>query len=182
MIMKVLQFPLARITIGFVTGILVVYYFKPTVSFVFSTLFVAACVFVIAFFVSKRNAVNPIYFGLATYFLAFGIGASTQIIHTDSFQSTNYIHAKAVFEKPHLISVTIREKLRSSSFNDRYIVLVNEIDNAKTTGRVLLNVRKDSMNHSFEIGTHLKIEGSLYENSPAKNPNQFELILPIELF
>ena len=174
MTMKVLQFPLARITIGFVAGILVAYYFKPSVSFVFLQLFVAACAFVIAFFVSKKTAVNPIYFGLATYFLAFGIGASTQVIHTDSFQSTNYIHAKAVFEKPHLISVTIREKLRGSSFNDRYVVLVSQIDDSLKTGKILLNVRKDSLNHSFEIGTHLKINGSLHENRPAKNPNQFD--------
>jgi len=172
--MKVLQFPLARITIGFVAGILVAYYFKPAVLVVFSLLFIAVCTFIVAFFVSKRNAVNSIYFGLTTYFLAFGIGASTQIIHTDSFQSTNYIHAKAVFEEPHLISFTIREKLRSSSFNDRYIVLVNQIDDSLKTGKILLNVRKDSMNHSFEIGTHLKIIGSLYQNSPAKNPNQFD--------
>lgn len=174
MIMKVLQFPLARITIGFVAGILVAYYFKPTVLFVFSLLFVAFCAFVIAYFVSKRNAVNTIYFGLATYFLAFGIGESTQIIHTDSFQFTNYIHKKAIFDDSHLLSVTIREKLRSSSFNDRYIVLVNQIDDATSTGRMLLNVRKDSLNHPFEIGTHLQIKGSLYQNSPAKNPNQFD--------
>jgi competence protein ComEC len=172
--MKVLQFPLARITIGFVTGILVAYYFKPAVSLVFSILFIAICAFVVAYFVSKQNTVNAIYFGLATYFLAFNIGASTQIIHTDSFQESNYIHVKSIFDKPHLVSVIIREKLRSSAYNDRYIVLVNQIDDAATTGRILLNVRKDSLNHPFEIGTHLQINGSLYENSPAKNPNQFD--------
>lgn len=172
--MKVLQFPLSRISIGFVAGILVVYYLKPTVLLVFSLLFVAFCAFTIAYFVSKRNAVNAIYFGLATYFLAFGIGASTQIIHTDSFQSTNYIYAKAVFEEPHSVSVTIREKLRSSSFNDRYVVLVNQIDGVAKSGRLLLNVRKDSLNRTFEIGTRLQIKGSLYQNGPAKNPNQFD--------
>ena len=172
--MKVLQFPLARMTIGFLTGILVAYYFKPTPSFVFELLFIASCVFVIAYFFSKRNAANAIYFGLATYFLAFGIGASTQIIHTDSFQKSNYIHEKSIFDKPHLISVAIKEKLRSSAYNDRYIVLVNQIDGKKKSGRILLNVRKDSLNHSFEIGTHLQIKGSLYQNSPAKNPNQFD--------
>ena len=172
--MKVLQFPLSRISIGFVAGILVVYYLKPTVLLVFSLLFVAFCAFTIAYFVSKRNAVNAIYFGLATYFLAFGIGASTQIIHTDSFQSTNYIYAKAVFEEPHSVSVTIREKLRSSSFNDRYVVLVNQIDGLAKSGRLLLNVRKDSLNRTFEIGTRLQIKGSLYQNGPAKNPNQFD--------
>jgi competence protein ComEC len=172
--MKVLQFPLARMTIGFLTGILVAYYFKPTPSFVFELLFIASCVFVIAYFFSKRNAANAIYFGLATYFLAFGIGASTQIIHTDSFQKSNYIHEKSIFDKPQLISVAIKEKLRSSAYNDRYIVLVNQIDGKKKSGRILLNVRKDSLNHSFEIGTHLQIKGSLYQNTPAKNPNQFD--------
>ena len=172
--MKVLQFPLAKITIGFITGILVAYYFKPTIPLVFSFLFVAASSFIVAFFVSKKKDINPIYFGLTTYFLAFGIGASTQIIHTDSFQSSNYTRSKAAFENPHLVSFTIREKLRSSSFNDRYIVLVNQIDDSLKTGRLLLNVRKDSLNHSFEIGTHLQIKGSLYQNSPAKNPNQFD--------
>ena len=172
--MKVLQFPLSRISIGFVAGILVVYYLKPTVLLVFSLLFVAVCAFTIAYFVSKRNAVNAIYFGLATYFLAFGIGASTQIIHTDSFQSNNYIHHESIFEKKHLVSVTVREKLRSSSFNDRYVVLVNQIDGVAKSGRLLLNVRKDSLNRTFEIGTHLQIKGSLYQNGPAKNPNQFD--------
>ena len=172
--MKVLQFPLSRISIGFVAGILVVYYLKPTVLLVFSLLFVAVCAFTIAYFVSKRNAVNAIYFGLATYFLAFGIGASTQIIHTDSFQSNNYIHHESIFEKKHLVSATVREKLRSSSFNDRYVVLVNQIDGVAKSGRLLLNVRKDSLNRTFEIGTHLQIKGSLYQNGPAKNPNQFD--------
>lgn len=172
--MKVLQFPLARITIGFLTGILVGYYFKPAFLFVFSTLFIAVFAFVVAYFWSKRNSVNTIYFGLATYFLAFNIGTSTQIIHTDSFQKSNYIHQKGIFDRPHLVLVTVREKLRNSSFNDRYIVIVNEIDGTTNTGRILLNVRKDSLNHTFETGTHLQINGSLYQNSPAKNPNQFD--------
>lgn len=172
--MKVLQFSLARITIGFLTGILLAYYFKPAFSFVFSTLFIAVFVFAVAYFWSKRDSINGIYFGLATYFLAFNIGTSTQIIHTDSFQENNYIQEKSIFEKTHLVSVTIREKLRSSAYNDRYIVLVNQIDDKTNTGRIQLNVRKDSLTPPFEIGTHLQINSNLYQNSPAKNPNQFD--------
>jgi competence protein ComEC len=97
--------------------------------------------------VSKTRVAHPIYFGLATYFLAFGIGTSTQIIHTDSFQESHYIHHKAIFEKPHLVAVSVREKLRSSAYNDRYIVLVHQIDHVVNTGRILLNVRKDSLLH-----------------------------------
>ena len=172
--MKVLQFPLARITISFLAGILVAYYFQPNPQIVFTFLFIFICVFVIAYFLSKRDFVSPIYFGFTTYFLAFGIGATTQTIHTNSFQQSNYIQSKAIFEKPHLVAVTIREKLRSSAYNDRYIVIVNQVDVAVKTGRILLNVRKDSLKHSFEIGSHLQINGSLYKSGPAKNPNQFD--------
>ena len=173
-IMRVLHFPLARITIAFVIGILATYYFKPTVLSVFIALFATSCVFVIVYFLIKRNTVRSVYFGIATYFLAFIIGASTQIIHTDSFQESNYIHQEEIFEKPHIVSATIREKLRSSTYNDRYIVLVNHIDGATKTGRILLNIRKDSLSSPFETGTHLQINANLYQNSPAKNPNQFD--------
>ncbi len=172
--MKVVQFPLARITIGFLAGIVVGYYFQPNPQFVFSFLLGVFCVFIIVYLISRGKIINPIYFGLSTYFLAFGIGTSTQIIHTDSFQSSNYIHLKAIFEKPHLVEVTVREKMRSSSYNDRYIVLVNQVDHSVNKGRVLLNVRKDSLSHPFEIGTHLQINGNLYQNSAIKNPNQFD--------
>ena len=154
--------------------ILVAFYFQPNPQNIFAFLLLFICVFVIAYFVSKRDFVDPIYFGFATYFLAFGIGATTQIIHTNSFQQSNYIQSKAIFEKPHLVAVTVREKLRSSAYNDRYIVLVNQVDDAVKTGRILLNVRKDSLKQSFEIGSHLQINGSLYKSGPAKNPNQFD--------
>lgn len=172
--MKVLQFPLAKITIGFIVGIIIVHQFQLSVSVVFSTLGLAFVLFIITYFLTQKNRINSLYFGVATYLLAFGIGSSAQIIHTNSFQESNYIHSKAIFEKPHSISVIIREKLRSSIQNDRYIVLVNQVDNKAKTGRILLNIRKDSLNDAFEIGTHLQINGSLYQNSSAKNPDQFD--------
>lgn len=172
--MRVLQFPLARITIGFVLGILMAFYFKPSVWLVFSLLFIGFCAFVIAYLVAQKKVANPLYFGLTTFFLAVVIGLNTQIIHTASFQSSHYIHHKTIFEKRHIFFISIREKLRSSSFNDRYIALVNQIDGTVKSGKILLNVRKDSLNHPFEIGTRLQIDGILYANSPAKNPNQFD--------
>lgn len=172
--MKVLDFPLARITVVFLAGILFAYYFQPHPQLVLGLVFLAFCVFVLAYFVSRSKEMSPLYFGLSAYFLAFGIGCTTQIVHTNSYQESNYIHGKTVFEKPHLISVVVREKLRSSSYNDRYIVLVKKIDDSIKTGRILLNVRKDQLNRPIEIGAPLQITGSLYESGPAKNPNQFD--------
>ncbi len=169
-----MQFPLARITIGFVIGILLAYYSQPYPEIVFILLSIAILGFVVAYLFSIRNFVNTIYFGITTYILALGIGATTQIIHTNLYQKTNYIHTKNIFEKPHLVSVIIREKLKSSSFNDRYIALINQVDQTNSSGRILLNVQKDSLTPPFKIGSHLLIDGTLYKNKPAKNPNQFD--------
>ena len=73
-----------------------------------------------------------------------------------------------------MVSVTIREKLRSSSFSDRYIVLINSIDSENCSGKVLLNIRKDSLNPILAIGSHVQFYGDFVKNTPAKNPNQFD--------
>ena len=172
--MKVLQFPLARITFGFVLGIIAAFYLKPTASIAFILLLISFIAFGITYFLSRKNAIPPLFFGLVTCFLSFFIGTTTQITHNDFFQKSNYIHYSSIFEKPHLLSVTLREKLKSSNSNDRYIAIVNHIDQLESTGRVILNVRKDSLQHVFEIGNILQIKTTLQKNSPPNNPDQFD--------
>ena len=172
--MVLLKFPLAKITIAFVLGILISFYLKPSPDSVFVVLFLSVIIFSTTYFISKKNTLNSHSFGFATYFISIAIGATTQIIHTDSFQKTNYIHYQEVFEKPYYFSVSIREKLRSSIFNDRYIARITKIDETESSGRIIMNVKNDSRNHPFEIGTHLRVKGMLYKNSLTKNPNQFD--------
>lgn len=172
--MKVLQFPLARITIVFVLGILLAFYLKPNPEFAFVFLGITICTFCTAYFLLRKKFSKNIYFGITTYLLSFAIGVSTQIVHTDFYQKNNYVHHQTIFEKNHLITITLREKLKTTSFNDRYIALVNRIDKSERSGRIILNIRKDSLHHTFEIGNQLQIKGILYKNSAPKNPNQFD--------
>lgn len=172
--MKVLQFPLARITIVFVLGILLAFYLKPNPEFAFAFLGITICTFCTAYFLLRKKFSRTIYFGITTYLLSFAIGVSTQIVHTDFYQKSNYVHHQTIFEKNHLITITLREKLKTTPFNERYIALVNRIDKHERSGRIILNIRKDSLNHTFEIGNQLQIKGVLYKNSAPKNPNQFD--------
>lgn len=172
--MKVIEFPLTKITISFIIGILFAYYYKINPEHIVLILFTGTLTFTVALFYSKKRNVSPIIFGLSTYLLAFIIGLTTQVAHTESNQKKNYINYKALFDKKQELKVTVREKLRTSQYNDRYIVLVKKINDSETTGRILLNIRKDSLKQSLKIGTHLKISGILIENGKAKNPNQFD--------
>jgi competence protein ComEC len=172
--MKVLQFPLAKITIGFIAGIILGFYFLAQAHFLFILLAIVGFIFGFLFFLSKKQLHKNTSFGVATYLLSGVIGATTLVIHTDSFQKNNYLHQKAIFDKPHLVSVILREKLKSTSKNDRYVAIVNKIDNIKSSGRIILNFRKNSLNPTFEIGNALQILGRLYKNSVSKNPSDFD--------
>ncbi|WP_264566478.1 ComEC/Rec2 family competence protein [Flavobacterium sp. N3904] len=172
--MKVLQFPLIRITAAFILGILLAYFINPIPFVAFTFLSIATFIFSVIYFSTNLKSKFSMLFGIATFLLALSIGATTQIVHTDSFQKNNYTHSKDLFDKKHSFTVTLREKLKSSNSNERYIALVNSIDQKNYSGRIILNIRKDSLNHNFEIGNQLKIEASLYKNTPQKNPNQFD--------
>lgn len=172
--MKVLQFPLGRITIAFIAGILLTYSLKPILSIVFVFLLVTAIIFIGTYLFSKTNTKFQLLFGIVTYLLAFSIGIATQTVHTDSNQQNNYIHCKNIFEKNYTFTLTLREKLKPTAFNERYIAILNSVDQEKATGRILLNISKDSLRHSFVIGDQLKINALLYKTSSKKNPNQFD--------
>jgi competence protein ComEC len=172
--MKVLQFPLARITIAFIAGILLAYFLKPIPPIAFVFLAVTSIIFIETYYSRKTNTKSQLRFGIATYLLAFFIGITTQTVHTDSNQKSNYTHHKNIFEENHTFTLTLREKLKSTAFNERYIALINSIDQEKSSGRILLNISKDSTKHCFVIGSQLKINALLYKNTSQKNPNQFD--------
>jgi competence protein ComEC len=172
--MKVLQFPLARITIGFVLGIAITFYIKPAPAFLFRLLAIALMLFCTSYYLQKKILKNTIYFGLSSYLLSFMIGAATLIVHTDCYQQSNYTNDSNVFEKLQLVSLVVREKLKGSNSNDRYIALINQIGNKNYSGKILLNIRKDSARPAFETGTLLRIKGVLYKNKLPNNPNQFD--------
>lgn len=172
--MKVLHFPLARITIGFILGILFAFYLQPSISAVFIAIITSVSIFILFYFLSKNKTKLSLYFGVGTYFLSFIIGISTHIAHTDYFQKSNYIHNTAIFEQPHFISLTIREKMKSSPYSDRYIAIVNHIGQKEQTGRIILNIQNDSLHHNLQVGNSLLIKGTLTKNKPPNNPNQFD--------
>ncbi|MFA9186694.1 ComEC/Rec2 family competence protein [Flavobacterium sp. FBOR7N2.3] len=172
--MKVLQFPLARITIGFLLGILTAFYFHPNPNLVFGFLFVLLALLILLFFGTKRTKNTPFYFGILTYSISFLIGISSLIVQTNSLEKNNYSNDNSIFEKEISITLIIREKLKNTSYNKRYIALVQTINNKNYSGRVLLNIPKKSITTPFEVGTILRIQGALIKNKKPDNPNQFD--------
>jgi competence protein ComEC len=172
--MKVLKFPLAKITIGFIAGILIAYYLNLNTSFVPISLSVLILFFCITFFFTIKKPKRALYFGVATFLLSGYIGILTQTVHKESFQKNNYTNYKNVYEKAYLIDFIISEKLKSNNYTNRYIATINQIDQNLVSGKILLNIIKDSTSLNLEIGNCIRVKGILAKNIPPKNPNQFD--------
>ena len=172
--MKVLQFPLARVTLVFIVGIVFTYYTQLSPNLVFSSLFIAALFSAVAYFWCTQKPHHNRYFGLSIFGLAFAVGMSTQTIHTDAYQKNHFTQLPNIFEQPHTFTIVLKEKLKNTANNQRYVALVNQVDSTMCSGKLLLNINKDSLHHSFIIGNRLQIQGSLYPNMAPKNPFQFD--------
>lgn len=172
--MKVLEFPLTRITLGFATGILLANYLSLSISFTFISLTVSILLFCGSLYYTTNNPKKVTLFGIATYLLACSVGITTQSLHTESFQKSNYTNYQDIYNKPHLIDFIISEKLKGNNYSDRYIATINQINQKPSSGKIVLNIKKDSTKLNLEIGNCLRVRSQLSKNATPKNPNQFD--------
>lgn len=172
--MKVLNFPLARITIWFICGILTAYYFQPAFQLVIPAFSIGFIAFFFVCFTIRKNQKPNLFFGISTYFISFCIGVITLLFHTESLQKSNYLHCKEAFEVPQTITLIIREKLKSNSYNDRYIARLKSINNKDYSGKIIVNIQKDTVQDHIIIGSVISAKTILQPNSSNKNPNQFD--------
>lgn len=170
--MKILKFPLARIAIWFILGVLAAFYTEPSPKFSLLFCGVSLIIFGIAYYFSKKDFLQKIYFGIAAYLVFFSIGISTQAIHNERFSKNHYSHK--IDEYIHYIEVVLHEKLRSNASNERYIAKVCSIDTSNAKGKILLSISKEGLKQDFTIGSRLYVYGTISEPRAPSNPNQFD--------
>lgn len=173
--MKALQFPIIKVAIFVILGILFSFYNNPKPNLAFSMLLVGFLVFAFSFILSLNQYSKKTLFGISTLLLSFLIGLTAQVIQNQINNKNHYINQINKLEKLHFIEITLKEKLKFSEFNNRFLANVNRLDNKISEGKIILNIRKDSTNlNAVDIGSILKITAKINKNKPIKNPNQFD--------
>ena len=125
--MKVLQYPLAKITMGFLSGILIAFYWQADIYLIFGTLLLLLMVASILFFGTRNIKKSKFFFSLLTYAISFLTGMSSLIIQTEAFRKDNYSNLKSVFEKESKINLTaiIWQKKSSTRLLKTLAFLIN---------------------------------------------------------
>ena len=172
--MKILQFPLAVIFIGFLFGILLFRIVNLSTALVFCSLGFGIIGLLVSLLFSQRNSVFKIVFGSFTFLISLFIGLSTAIIHKENLNQFHYTHQISEYEKVHQLDLIVVEKLKNTQKNIRYVSIVKELDGRRSFGKVILNISKDTTSKKIKIGTHLNVIGVVFKNKNPFNPNLFD--------
>jgi competence protein ComEC len=172
--MKILQFPLMRITFGFILGIVFSNHFQPNPNTAFLLIGIFFGLFIITLYLSKSDFIQKIYFGIATCFLFFQLGCCTQVIHNEFYKKDNYVHLITNETDSHMVELVLREKLKGSTTTDKYIGIVKRLDQKLCSGKILIQIPKSQENHELQIGSNVQIAGKIITNKKSLNPNQFD--------
>ena len=169
--MKAIQFPLVKITLFFIFGLLLAYVIPHNLKIVFCLIIILVSINFIIFY-NKAKYKWP-FFEIITLFISMLIGISTVLIHDDTRLSSHYVHFNNQNEKTSFFNLTITEKLKKSSSKNRYVATINSLNSKTATGKVILNIADSTHDDLIDVGTNINVFGLLYKNKKSQNPGQF---------
>ncbi len=170
--MKSLKFPLTKVAIGFIFGLLLAHYLKLDLFTALRLILVGFVVFVLIYILVRKKKIVPVRFGVMVVVYALTLGVFTQVLHNDILKKNHYF-SKISSEKQ-LVRLSLQNKLKSNNYNHRFYANMHMLDNQPVTGKVLLNINKELYPKEPEIGTIFEVYAKINPNPSPKNPNQFD--------
>ena len=137
-------------------------------------------IFIFSYFRSRKLLFPDIFFGIAVYLLFIFFGISAVSLHNPLNHPEHYIHLAEEKQAPVIIEGNISEKLKPGLFQDKYIVTLHKYDYLPTNGKILLNISRDSLTPSYEMGQTIAAAGELLEINSPLNPYQFNYSLHMQ--
>ncbi|PNQ75233.1 competence protein [Hanstruepera neustonica] len=172
--MKLLDFPIVKLTLCLIVGIII----GSKTSFTFSETMVTSCVLLLAtlvnYIISKNKFKKTVWFGLFALLTTISIGILIVNFHNQQNQKKHYNHFYD-YENPNdsQIILSIREQLKPTTYHDRYIANIIQIDSGLVHGKVQLNISKDLTNSKLPVDHQILISSKLQALKPPLNPFQF---------
>lgn len=172
--MKILQFPLTKITIGFIIGILLFPILKINPQNCFVLFFIGITMLFGFHFLNKKTNLFTLLFGILVFTTSILLGILTATIHKETFNPKHYSNQIEEYTINQKFTVLIDEKLKNTRKNFRYVVKIKSIENQESYGKAILNISNKDTLKPLKIGSIIALKGVLYKNKSSFNPNQFD--------
>lgn len=106
--------------------------------------------------------------GLCFFFLGFGLGKVDQMLPKQHYSKLVALEQKATIE------FELEQRLRPTNLYDRYYIRLKKFNNTKTTGRLLLQLKKNTTETDLDYSKKWTATGKLKVIQAPLNPGQFD--------
>ncbi|WP_298892614.1 ComEC/Rec2 family competence protein [uncultured Psychroserpens sp.] len=172
--MKPLNFIIIKLTACLVIGILAAHFLPLSLSQSFSSTIFLFLGFIFLFHHSKRQFRKHIWFGLSSFLLMCCIGALIYNLHD---QKNFKYHYTSIIDdnntSSYELTIQIRERLKPTLYHNKYVVKILDIDEQVAVGKLLLNIEKDSLDHTYNVDDILFTSVDIQPIHKSLNPYQF---------
>src|SRR5690606_30303754 len=114
---------------------------------------------VLAFLFFTKRQVHPIVFALFAGLTTLCIGMFSVILWQPMNHPDHYTHHKHSGNQ--VWKVKILEVMKPTSFSDRYVARVKELENTTVSGKLIVDISRDSSGQLFTVDDELLIYGGI---------------------
>lgn len=170
--MKSFEFPLTKVAIGFVFGLLLAHYLQLNLVYGLAVLLGVFLAYLLTYILVSNKQLKPVFYGFSVLIYSLVLGVFTQVLHNDILHKNHYFHK--ISPDKQVIRLKLETKLKPNAHHHRYYAQVDGLDNQKVMGKMLVSLHKDLYVNEPEIGAVIEVYTKILPNSRPKNPNQFD--------
>lgn len=156
-----------------VLGVILGFYLKLPVNSLLVPGIILTITFIFLYLRSGRLFMQDIFLGISVYLMFIFFGISAVSLQDPENKPSHYINL-ANEDKHSVLVGSISEKLKPGHFQDKFLLNLEQIDGKPATGKLLLNISRDSILFPLEVGQKLAIAGDLKPINAPLNPYQFD--------
>ncbi len=173
--MKISFTPIAKFTFCLIIGIIISHYseviFHNALKLLIS-IFIVILIFYLKGLFFK--SVHSLSFDIVTITTFIFIGVFSYSKHHTHLYQDHYTHYIKPTATTTLVTLKIKTQLASNAYNHRFITEVKAVDTIPVSGKLLLNIHKDSLYTPMTIDDEICIATQLATVKPPLNPFQFD--------
>ena len=179
--MALLKFPIIKFTLCLCIGIILAHYFRSNPSYVWLTTISLILITSLYWLIGRNHIIRSPFFAILTYASLISLGLNTYNIHNEKLHPYHYTNATSTTAATHSIVLQIQERLKPDRFNYKYVATIVAIDQHAVSGKLLINIRRDSSFKNLPVNTIFWTRTELKPIPEPLNPYQFDYKQFLEL-
>ncbi|HET8810592.1 MAG TPA: ComEC/Rec2 family competence protein [Flavobacteriaceae bacterium] len=175
--MKPLNLPLIKFSLCFVLGILLGFWLPVSVQQIFPVAAGIFVLFLLVYFRTRNQLWQGVSFGLLAFALVVSLGMLTAGMSSPKNNPEHYVHSiglEKTASEPVLVVGKVAKTLNPNRYSDKYILKLQQLGKQKVEGKILLNLRKDSVAKPISVGDKVFAIATLLPINKPRNPHQFD--------